>query len=83
VKDHIPDPGDVFDVFVVRGKRNGRLVGHLYKATAIWNGQTDLMPYSRSPDLGGFAISTSQLKYGITHNGREIHWYARPKRSRP
>lgn len=77
--DHLPEPGDCFDVFVVRGRRNGKLVGYLCKATAIWNGSTQLLPYSRSPDLGGFTVSTDSLKYGAKFDGRPVHYYTRTR----
>ena len=74
---HLPEPGDLFDVFVVRGRRNGKLVGYLCKATAIWNGSTQLLPYSRAQT--GFSIKTDGLKYGIKFDDREVHYYARAR----
>jgi len=79
--DHLPQPGDNFDVFVVRGRRAGKLTGYLCKATAIWNGSTQLLPYSHSPDLGGFSIRTDSLKFGVKFNGREVHYYTRQRAS--
>jgi hypothetical protein len=77
--EHLPEPGDTFDVFVVRGRRNGKLTGYLCKATAIWNGSTQLLPYSRAPELGGFTVTTDSLKHGIRFDGRTVHYYLRPK----
>jgi hypothetical protein len=77
--DHLPEPGDSFDVFVVVVRRNGKFVGYLCKAQAIWNGSTQLLPYSHS--VTGFSVSTNSLKYGIKFDGRPVHYYTRKKAS--
>jgi hypothetical protein len=79
-RDHLPEAGDEFDVFVIRGRRGGKLTGYLCKATAIWNGSTALLPYSLSPDLGGFTVKTTALTYGgVKFDGRFVHSYERKR----
>jgi hypothetical protein len=68
--------GDVFDVFVFTGKRRG----YLCKGTVIWNGSTQLLPYSMSPDRGGFSVNTSTLYDGVTFQGTPVYGYRRPVR---
>lgn len=68
--------GDVVDVFVFKGKRRG----YLCKGTVIWNGSTHLLPYSMSPDLGGFSVNTSTLFSGVKFQGKQVFGYRRPVR---
>ena len=63
--------GDVIDVFVFTGKRRG----YLCKGTVLWNGSTQLLPYSTSPDLGGFAVSTTVLFDRVTVDGKAVYGY--------
>jgi len=68
--------GDVVDVFVFTGKRGG----YLCKGTVIWNGSTQLLPYGRNPDHGGFSVNTSTLCDGVTFRGKPVYGYRRPVR---
>lgn len=73
--DHLPQPGDCFDVFVVSGRRAGKLTGYLCKATAIWNGSTQLLSYIYSPGESGFTVKTADIKHGVKYEGRVVHFY--------
>jgi hypothetical protein len=68
--------GDVVDVFVFTGKHRG----YLCKGTVIWNGSTQLLPYSKSPDLGGISVKTEALFDGVTFQGKLVYGYRRPVR---
>jgi hypothetical protein len=77
--DRLPQPGDSFDVFVVSGRRAGKLTGYLCKATALWNGTSQLLPYSRT--VTGFTVRTDSLRFGVKFAGRQVHYYTSARAS--
>ena len=72
---------DVFVFFTPGQRKHERGKGYLCKATPLWNGSTQLLPYARH--RGGFAVSTDAIEWGckiregIGNRERTVHCYRR------
>lgn len=78
-----PELKDGDEVFVVTSKtRDGQLRGYVCKATKQSPTLTHLMPHWASPHVS-FCMDTAKIRYGLTYEGRRVHYCVSRPASRP